>query len=557
MATAVRLSGNTLTDVHKEALQLSGDSEGPPAAPGEVVLGRYRLERLLGTGGFGAVWKARDTRLKRVVAVKVLPRASLAVPRVRREAVAAARLSHPAIVALYEAGEDDEAAYLVSELAEGTTLDRLEKDGRLSDRDAVQIGLALCDALEHAHEHGVVHRDVKPQNVIVGGKGEGRVKLTDFGVAQLAGDEPLTRTGDVLGTLAYMAPEQARGRRTGPEADVYALALVLYEALAGVNPVRAPTPAATLRRVGRPLPPLRRFRRDLPAELCEELDRALRPRPADRSTLWELRAALSASERDVDDDEGLLPVAAEGAVLRGPPARLVAALAAGALAFAAFAAAGPAPPLPAAVMGLAAAALVFALPRAGWLAAAAGTVAWLAAAGRPGTAVLAAAALAVPPLVLPRDGALWSVPALAPLLGLVGLAGAFPALAGRAGTAVRRAALGLAGGWWLLLADPPSDIPPASAWRDSADGALTDVLGPLVASEAILLPVLFAVAAACLPWLVRDRALPLAFVGAGLWAAGLAAAAQAIGHDAVLGAVAGAILALVARFAEEPRTQPL
>jgi hypothetical protein len=259
----------------------------------------------------------------------------------------------------------------------------------------------------------------------------------------------------------------------------------------------------------------------------------------------------------VDDDEGLLPIAAQGAVLRGPPARVVAALAAGAVSLAGVAAAGPHPPLPAALVGLAVAALVLALPRAGWLAAAAAGVAWLAAAGRPGTAVVAAAALVVVPLLLPRDGALWSAPALAPVLGLIGLAAAYPALAGRGGTAARRAALGFAGGWWLVLADPPSDTGPASAWRDSAGAALTDVLATVVTSEAMLVPLLFAAAAACLPWLVRDRALALAFLGAGVWAAGLAAAAQTLGRDALLGAVAGGVLALVARFAQEPRAEPV
>jgi hypothetical protein len=147
--------------------------------------------------------------------------------------------------------------------------------------------------------------------------------------------------------------------------------------------------------------------------------------------------------------------------------------------------------------------------------------------------------------VLPRDGVLWSVPALAPLLDLAGLGAAYPAPAGRAGTVARRAALGLAGGWWMVLADAP----------DGKTG--TDALDAIVTSEAMLVPLLFAAAAACLPWLVRDRALGLAFLGAGAWAAGLAAAAQALGYDALLGAVAGAILALVARFADEPQTPPL
>src|SRR5436309_1378386 len=135
--------------------------------------------------------------------------------RARREALAAARLGHPGIVALYGAGADDAACYLVSELVRGETLGVLEAEGALSDRDVAEIGMALADALAHAHARGVVHRDVKPGNVIVPeAPDEGGVaaKLTDFGIARIVGDDALTRTGDLLGTLAYMAPEQAQGR---------------------------------------------------------------------------------------------------------------------------------------------------------------------------------------------------------------------------------------------------------------------------------------------------------------------------------------------------------
>ena len=151
-----------------------------------------------------------------------------------REALAAARLDHPGIVAVFDAGEDHEARYLVSELVHGRTLDRLAADGELSDRDVLRLGLALADALGHAHGRGVIHRDVKPQNVIVPDRprsARSAAKLTDFGVAHLAGDAPLTRTGDVVGTLAYMAPEQANGERVDERADLYSLALVLYEGL--------------------------------------------------------------------------------------------------------------------------------------------------------------------------------------------------------------------------------------------------------------------------------------------------------------------------------------
>src|SRR5205085_5712273 len=151
---------------------------------GPRVLGRYRLHRRLGSGAFGTVWLARDERLGRDVAVKVVPRERVAGGRFEREAKAAAQLAHPGIVTLYEAAIDDEGAYLVSELVHGATLADSLEEGRLSDRDVVRIGIALCDALGHAHAHGVVHRDLKPSNVLVPdlpSTDSELVKLTDFG----------------------------------------------------------------------------------------------------------------------------------------------------------------------------------------------------------------------------------------------------------------------------------------------------------------------------------------------------------------------------------------
>src|ERR671915_118261 len=250
---------------------LSPHSAAPGA--GGLVLDRYRLERRLGAGGFGVVWLAFDERLEREVAVKVVQRdGDGPVPaRVEREARVAARLNHPGIVGLYELGSDDQAVYLVSELVRGRTFAELLRGGALSDRDVARIGSALCDALAHAHAKDVIHRDVKPGNVMVLAEpaaGAGFAKLTDFGVAHLVAGDPLTRTGDVVGTLAYMAPEQAEGRRATAASDVYSLALTLYECWAGVNPVRGPTPAATARRLGRRLPLLSAYRPDLPPDLC-------------------------------------------------------------------------------------------------------------------------------------------------------------------------------------------------------------------------------------------------------------------------------------------------
>ncbi len=273
------------------------------------MLDRYRLRRRLGTGGFATVWLARDERLDRDVAIKILPRERVVGGRFEREARAAARLAHPGIVTLYEAAVDDEGAYLVSELVHGATLDQMLTDGLLSDRDVVQVGIAMCDALSHAHAHGVIHRDVKPSNVLipeVPTSPAGLARLTDFGVARVAGGDSLTITGDVIGTAAYMAPEQAQGLPAGASADLFSLALVVYEGLTGVNPVRMGAAGQSARRLGMHLPPLRRQRRDLPRELGQAIDLALRPRPGERGRIEELRVGLATVAGRVRDDPGVV-----------------------------------------------------------------------------------------------------------------------------------------------------------------------------------------------------------------------------------------------------------
>ena len=288
----------------------SDPTEALPGAPGpRLILGRYRLERRLGAGGFGVVWLAWDEKLEREVAVKAIPLENGGGERVEREARAAARLNHPGIVGIYELAHDEHDVYLVSELVRGRTLAELLRAGAVADRDVARIGMALCEALDHAHQRGVIHRDVKPQNVMVvadPAAGTGFAKLADFGVAHVASGESLTRTGDVVGTLAYMAPEQAEGARTTPASDVYSLALTLYEAWTGSNPVRAGGPAATARRLGRPLPSLAATRRDLPLELCDAIDDALDIDPARRPTPRELRAELAAAEPALADEGGLV-----------------------------------------------------------------------------------------------------------------------------------------------------------------------------------------------------------------------------------------------------------
>jgi len=268
---------------------------------GSLVLNRFLIERRIGSGGFGVVYEAWDGRLERPVAVKAIEQQGEAGRRVLREAQAAARLNHPGIVTLYELGEEDGNALLVTELVEGSTLARLANAGELSDREIGEIGADLCEALDHAHSRGVVHRDIKPQNVQVTDT-EPRAKLMDFGIARLADEAPMTVAGDVVGTLAYMSPEQAEGRPAGPEADVYSLALTLYECWSGENPNRRATPAATARSIGSRPRRLRRLRPDLPRELSDAIDACLAPRPNHRPSLEELGTTIEDCLDLLDDN---------------------------------------------------------------------------------------------------------------------------------------------------------------------------------------------------------------------------------------------------------------
>jgi len=591
-----------------------------PSVPGPMVLERYHLRRRLGAGAFGTVWLARDERLERDVAVKILARERVMGGRFEREARAAARLSHPAIVTLYEAAVDDEGAYLVSELVRGETLGALLEEGRLSDRDIVDIGIALCDALRHAHEHGVVHRDVKPSNVLVPETPAGAAqvaKLTDFGVARVMDGDALTLTGDVLGTLAYMAPEQANGHEAGEPADLYSLALVIYEALSGINPVAHVRGGRSSVRVGMHLPPLRRQRRDLPAELAGAIDRALRPRPADRGAMAELRRALADAQLQVGDEPGIVTGAWESrpwstlrprrtaagleeegddALWREPrpgagaapardessgetgtswPPRALGALAAAALAaWLSITALAPSP-VPPAVAGLLAGAAVLLLPRLGWAALTCGLAAGALSEQRSGAALIIAIALLLPVVACPARATSWPLPAGAPALGLIGLAGAWPAVAARAGGVWTRAALGAVGWVWLLLGAAiagkalylprvPGTVlaPPPQNWMTSPSDTVTHLLSPLISSGVLAPAAIWAAAAVILPWLVRGRSVAMDVLRVVAWATIVvsctgAAIAAVHGSDpigapptALVGAAAAAAVALAPSLLE-------
>ncbi|HEY4396597.1 MAG TPA: protein kinase [Acidimicrobiia bacterium] len=249
------------------------------ATAGRVLGGRYRLDRELARGGMATVWIAEDSLLSRRVAVKLLL-PQLAVDealrvRFRNEAISAARLTHPGIVATYDTGDDDGTAFIVMELVEGTTLRRLIHDrGRLPVPEASDIAAQVADALEHAHRQGLVHRDIKPANVLV--QPDGRVKVTDFGIAKAAGGDDLTRTGMVVGTARYLAPEQVNGHAVDGRADVYALGLILYEMLAGSAPFGGDSDMATaVARLTNAPEPIRTARPDVSRHLEDVVARSL------------------------------------------------------------------------------------------------------------------------------------------------------------------------------------------------------------------------------------------------------------------------------------------
>lgn len=256
------------------------------AALGRVLGGRYRLEAIAGRGGMATIYRAHDERARTTVAVKVL-RPEIAADRdlaerFRREALAASVLRHPNIVACLDTGTDPAGPYLVMELIEGEDLTtRLRRESTLPPADVARLGLDIARALGAAHERGVVHRDVKPGNILLAT--DGRALITDFGIARLADDAEGSVAGTILGSVQYFSPEQAKGEGTTAASDVYGLGLVLYEALTGRRPWAGETSAAlALARVGAPAPSPRASKAEVPVALDAVVVRALDPDPLRR-----------------------------------------------------------------------------------------------------------------------------------------------------------------------------------------------------------------------------------------------------------------------------------
>src|SRR6266542_4711498 len=206
------------------------------AAAHELILGRYRPLRPLGSGGMGHVWLARDEKTGLDVALKMVAREGKAAARAEREAKAAAALRHPRCQRIYTLARDPGHVYIAYEYIPGRTMRHALAAGDLDDRGAVEVAAQVLEALAHAHGRGIIHRDVKPSNVLVAEGEAVSVRLLDFGLAQLAEEEPLTATGDVPGTLAYVSPERLRGEPGSAAADIWAVGVLLWEALAGRHP---------------------------------------------------------------------------------------------------------------------------------------------------------------------------------------------------------------------------------------------------------------------------------------------------------------------------------
>jgi eukaryotic-like serine/threonine-protein kinase len=289
---------------------------------GELIADRYELEELVGSGGMSSVYKAHDRLLERSVALKILheqyTRDEDYVERFRREARSVAQLTHPNIVTVIDRGEQDGRQFIVFEYVDGENLkELLEREGQLTPREAIDLALQVARGLDFAHSQGLVHRDVKPQNVLL--DADGRAKVTDFGIARSLQVDGMTITGTVMGTSNYIAPEQARGQPVDEQTDVYSLGCVLYELLAGEVPYDGDNfVSVAMRHVNDPVPSIRELRPDVPPRLDEAIQRAMAKHHLDRfDSMAELAAELEASRVELDGGEAATMIAP----LRATPRR--------------------------------------------------------------------------------------------------------------------------------------------------------------------------------------------------------------------------------------------
>ena len=523
----------------------------------ELVLGRYRPVRPLGSGGSGSVWLAVDERSGLDVALKIIPREGKAAARAEREALAARRLRHDRCVRSYDVGHDSSHVYIAYEYVPGRTLREALRCGELTDEGVVEVAAQVLDALAHAHRAGIVHRDVKPSNILLENGDVPAARLLDFGLAQFDGADTLTAVGDVPGTLAYIAPERLAGEDATAESDVWSVGVLLWEALSERHPFWGVPLQEVAVAIRSGAPPLGTERRDLPRRLLAAVDGALSRDPARRprasALAAELRNALrkaprrDATEPRVRPKTDPRPLPRLGArVLPVGLAMVAAALGATLLPFW--------PPVLVAAIVVGAGLGAWIDPRIG-LAAALAAPLFPLGNQADGAAVLYGA-LAVGWLLLAwrdaRSGLLFvSGPLLAPLglLALVPLV-VLPARgavrrAAQGGVAVLSAALlaGMAGKELPLTSEAAASV--GLAPSDSAREVALSVWGELALHPVVLAgAVACALAAAMLPWAARTTRHGVAAVGSVLL---VAAAATGTGVAGLL--VAGLVWALAANVA--------
>ena len=453
------------------------------------------------------MWLAQDDRTALDVALKIIPREGKAAARAEREANAARRLRHERCVRAYDVGHDASHVYIAYEYVPGRTVREALRAGTLEDADAVEIAAQVLDALAHAHRLGIVHRDVKPSNVLLEDTEEIAVRLLDFGLAQLDGADTLTAAGDVPGTLAYIAPERLAGADASAESDVWSVGVMLWEALAGRHPFWGLPLQEVAAAIEAGAPPLATERRELPRRLLAAVDRALSRNPAARprasELAAELRAALRGSQRPErrPKETGVAPTAAPGLALAR---RLVPVALAGALAAFTATALPFWPPSLVAAIVVAAMAGAWVQPRLGLavaLAAAVFPFGNVSAGAATAYAVFAVACL----LLFWRDARAGLLAATGPLLAPLGLLPLVPLAVLPARGPIERAAaaaLGVAGA--VLLSGLTGALPLTSqdpgtlgvTARSSAPEVASAVWSWLAAHPVFVLAILVAAAAA-------------------------------------------------------------
>jgi hypothetical protein len=514
----------------------------PSSAP---VLGRYHPIRPLGSGGSGSVWLAHDEVTGLEVALKIVAREGRAAARAEREAEAASRLRHPYCLRSYELGHDSRHVYIVYEYVPGRTLREAMRAGAVDDATAVEAAAQILEGLAHAHARGIVHRDVKPANVILVEGDEVSVRILDFGLAVMDHVDTLTASGDVPGTLAYVPPERLAGEDATPASDVWAVGVLLWEALAGGHPFWKSSLLDAAKAIQAGAPGLATVRPDLPKPLTAAADRALALDPEDRPTAAELAETLRATarpRRDMSRGQAPRPVRLGQAAERWATSGLTGLAA-----------------------GLGAAALPF-YP-AGWpygLAVAAGTAGAL----KPRLGLAAALAVPVLPLgnvslglaiayavgaaawlaLFAREPAWGALPALGPLLGPLGALVLAPAAALRLRSPLRRAvaagaivlaaalAAGLRGSPFPLTGgQPPLGL--GIAGSDDAGAAAAALLRALEGHPGVLLAAgALALAGALLPLALARGHWAVAGLGTALVAVLLLPAPEIAALPVVLGA---------------------